>query len=528
MSTREIDSLAQSALDTKWHLDPVAATAAGVHEHDARFGRFTSDDLTPHLAAIRSLTGALEALEVDSLDDEIDRTALLNDLRVLVHRFVVETPQAVDPGFYVNHLFEGLYRVLERPDVTEPQREHCLLGRLGDIPAFLANATDALERPSALLSATAAQIAHAGRNLVEYAGRQTPGASETVKRALTALDDFIVSLTRWASHDETGWAIGAAAFEFRLRFEHGLRPTTGEVWRIGDEMITTALAEVQDAADRLGARDWRQLIHDLRAEHTQPDGVLDAYRREMDRAREFVVDNDLAAVPDASLHVVPTPPFMRPMIPFAAYEPAGPRSAEPDGRFLITLPAASSTAAGERIQSGHCVHDLAGTAVHEGFPGHHLQFSSMRSLSSLVRRHIWSPVMVEGWALYCEDMMAEQGFYPTPESDLLRRVALLWRALRVQLDIELHTRDLPPLSAVDRLVDVVAMEPAAARTEVQRYCTAPAYQLSYAVGRRALLRLRDTFFATHGRHLRTFHDEVLRYGGLPVSLAEWGLNAGAA
>ena len=134
--------------------------------------------------------------------------------------------------------------------------------------------------------------------------------------------------------------------------------------------------------------------------------------------------------------------------------------------------------------------------------------------------------MVEGWALYCEQLMAESGYYDSTESRLFQLVNLLWRAVRVVLDVGLHTRGMTPAEAVSYMVDHLPIERSSAEAEVRRYCAWPTYQLCYAVGRRELLRLRADYRERSGADFsaRHFHDELLSYGGLPVSLARWGMD----
>jgi uncharacterized protein (DUF885 family) len=165
-------------------------------------------------------------------------------------------------------------------------------------------------------------------------------------------------------------------------------------------------------------------------------------------------------------------------------------------------------------------------AAHEAYPGHHLQLVTSQGLGSEVRRHLWTPIMVEGWALYSEQLMNEVGYYRTAEQRLFQLVNLLWRAIRVVLDIGLHTRGMTPREAVDYMVEHLPIERRSAEAEVRRYCAWPTYQLCYAVGRRELLRLRDAYREAAGPDfdLRQFHDTLLTYGGLPVSLARWGMD----
>src|SRR4029077_14718078 len=111
------------------------------------------------------------------------------------------------------------------------------------------------------------------------------------------------------------------------------------------------------------------------------------------------------------------------------------------------------TAQQERILRDHCRYELAATALHEGYPGHHLQLVIAQQQPSHVRKNLWTPLTVEGWALYCEDMMGEEGFYASEEELLFQRVHLLWRALRILLDIGLHTRGMTFAEGVSQLID---------------------------------------------------------------------------
>lgn len=84
------DPLCRSYLDLCWHLDPAAGSAASAGEHDTRLGRFDVESVREYLAAFRSLAKAVEDMEVTDLQDEIDRTALLDDIRVSYYRFDAE------------------------------------------------------------------------------------------------------------------------------------------------------------------------------------------------------------------------------------------------------------------------------------------------------------------------------------------------------------------------------------------------------------------------------------------------------
>jgi len=538
MSFRDIE---KSFFDLYWHMDPVAATQAGVPGHDDRYGRFGAAALAPHLAALKSIALALEETNAADLEEEIDRTALLNEIRVSLHRFEKLKPQAKNPEFWLSHLLGGLHHLLLSADRTPAEKAAAAIGRLEDIPAFLDDLKATLEEPVRVFVETALRMSEGGRLLVKELaaalGAQAPmhatRLAAAAEQASAALFKFDSNLERWLEMGTEHFAIGEEAFDFLLHYQHALRDTAPELWRYGLRLKEEVEADLVRLATRLdgggGGKPWPELVDKLRADHPSSNELVDAYAKEMARARDFVAERKLAPIPKAPLGVIPTPAFMRPVIPYAAYDSPGAYSRDRTGWFYVTVPDSRlPSAQQERILRDHCRYELAATALHEGYPGHHLQLVIAKELPSHVRKNLWTPLTVEGWALYCEDMMGEEGFYASDEELFFQRVHLLWRAMRILLDVGLHTRGMTRDQAVDQMVNELHVERGNAEAEVRRYCAWPAYQLCYAVGRRELLRLRDDFRTARGPAftLRAFHDAVLPYGGLPVSLIRWGLGLG--
>ena len=534
MSFRDIE---KSFFDLYWHMDPVAATQAGVRGLDDRYGRFSPAALAPQLAALKSIASALEGANAIDLEEEIDRTALLNEVRVSLRRFEQIKPQAKNPEFWLSHLLGGLHHLLLAADRTPGEKALAAIGRLEDIPAFLDDLRATLDQPVRVFVETALRMTEGGRLLVKELATalsvQAPlHAARLVSAAGTATDalqQFDTNLERWLEMGTDHFAIGEDAFNFLLHYQHALRDTAPELWRYGLHLKEEIEADLVGLAKRIDGRPWPELVDRLRSDHPTPAELVGAYAKEMARARDFVAEKELAPIPEAPLGVIPTPAFMRPVIPYAAYDSPGAYSRDRTGWFYVTVPDPRlPTAQQERILRDHCRYELAATALHEGYPGHHLQLVIAKDLPSHVRKNLWTPLTVEGWALYCEDMMGEQGFYASDEELFFQRVHLLWRAMRILLDVGLHTRGMTREQAVDQMVNELHVERGNAEAEVRRYCAWPGYQLCYAVGRRELLRLRDDFRKSKGNGftLRAFHDAVLPYGGLPVTLIRWGLGLG--
>jgi uncharacterized protein (DUF885 family) len=532
------DDLCRSYLDLKWHFDPAGASAAGLASHDARLGSFDADTVRRHLAALRALAAAVEEADVATLDEEIDRTALLDELRATVHRLEGEKPHVRNPGFWIGHLFEGLYALLvRRGDGGFEARAGAAIDRLRGVPALLDAARATLEAPPSVFVDSALQMLGGGGELIaRMAQRLGDAAPERAADAATAAREALEALAAFGralstdiapSDDPHAFAIGERAFERRLHEEHALGAGPGELWRYGQHLQEEVEQAIAALARRIDpARPWREVVERIREETLPPESLLDGYRTVTERALALIRERDLATIPDGPVAIEATPPFLKPLTPFAAYQPPPVYLPDRTGDFFVTLPdPGAPPAATARLLRDHAHAGIPSTVAHEAYPGHHLHLLAMQGLGSEVRRHLWSPVTVEGWALYSEELMDAAGFYPRPEERLLRLVNLLWRAVRIELDIGLHTRGMTPADAAARLAGRIPMERSAAEAEVRRYCAWPTYQLCYAVGRREILVLRDRWRARAGADapLRAFHDALHSYGGLPVSLASWGL-----
>jgi hypothetical protein len=526
-----VGDLCRSYLDLKWHFNPSDGSLAGAVAFDPRLGTFDAESMRAHLAAFRSIAGAVEEADVDDLAAEIDRTALLDDIRTLLFRFEHERPHVRNPSFWLTHLFEGVYALLARPGDPAP-RAPAALERLRAAPAFLDSARATLAEPPAIFVDAALAALGGGGELIVQASSVFSGAApdlaeqlqEAAREALEALAGYGRALGAeiLPSDDPHAFAVGEDQFSRRLHHEHALRGGAPDLWRYGMHLLEETEAAVAFSARAVDpTRHWREVVERLREDTVEGD-IPAAYAAEVERARSYIERCGLATLPAVPLDVVPTPSFLASLVPFAAYSRPPVEIGGP-GLFYVTVPNAAPVS--PRRPAGHCVHEIASLVAHEAFPGHHLQMGTAQALPSEVRRHIWTPVMVEGWALYAESLMAEEGFFETPEARLFHLVNLLWRARRIVVDIGLHTRGLKPSDAVDQLLESMPMERRSAEAEVRRYCAMPTYQLAYAVGRREILSLRDAYQARHGGAFspRDFHTELLSYGGLPVSLARWGM-----
>ena len=203
--------------------------------------------------------------------------------------------------------------------------------------------------------------------------------------------------------------------------------------------------------------------------------LREAYVAEMERARQFVIDRRIAPMPPSSrLEVVDTPVFERGMTPYSSYQAPAPFDADQTGFFHVTpIDLRRNKDEQARQLSGHCTPMLPVIALHEGYPGHHLQLCHANHAPTRLRRITNSEVFSDGWALYCEDLMWEQGFFTSdPLTRLFQLRTTLWRAHRVVIDAALNSGRMTWEEAVAQLTDEVMLDPATAASEVDRYVMA--------------------------------------------------------
>lgn len=311
---------------------------------------------------------------------------------------------------------------------------------------------------------------------------------------------------------------------YKLEREHLLGLTCSELEKLGREHVAHARVLLEEEAARLDPkRSWRELITEGMSRSPEPNWLRESYVAEMERARQFVLDRRIAPVlPNARLEVVDTPVFDRAMTPFASYQPPAPFDADQTGFFHVTpIDLRRSKDEQARQLAGHCSPMLPIIALHEGYPGHHLQLCHANQAPTRLRRITDSEVFSEGWALYCEDLMWEQGFFTSdPLTRLFQLRTALWRAHRVVIDAGLHGGRMTWEEAVALLVDDVMLDPQTAASEVDRYVMNPTEPLSYLLGKLAITDLRNEARRRLGAgfDLYAFHEALLASGTIPPAL----------
>ena len=351
---------------------------------------------------------------------------------------------------------------------------------------------------------------------------------EAGEATASAYDDYVAFLEEMRPAATGEWALGEERYSALLLEKELLGFDARELRDRGRAAYDELASELTRCARELrGTDDWKSVLDELNEDHPPtPEAMRVGYEEWTQKAREYLREHRLVSFPEGEeCAVVPSPPFQRPVLAVASYMSPPPFSDKMLGHFFVPFP--PDGASEDEIQKRLASNSYPGiptTAVHEAYPGHHWHLVMSKSNPSRLRQAFRTPYFSEGWALYAERMMREQGFFTDLRWEMNQYEATIFRAARIVVDTSLHMGEMTWDEAVEFMTTRTGLTEPTAKAEVTRYCAWPTQASSYLTGCLEIVRIRDAFFAAHGSSdtdaLRAFHDGITSSGGLPIALAE--------
>ena len=508
---------------------PIIATYLGLHQADGRLDDATRDAVQQEIADAHRVEGELEAINPTELSDSVrlERELALHNVRrelfdLEVHRVWERRSTAMDA------VGDALFSVFARDFAPLKDRLASLTSRLEAVPAFLEQHKTRATAPQVRLwqeleiesggemPTLFDEVKAAGHGVLD--DRAQARLDKAVERASAAVVSYVETLKAAMGSTVESWALGSDAYDRLV----GLRAFDGlgasEILEIGEQQLALNKAARVDDARRIDPSvDERTVVDRVKSNHPKTfEEALAAYKDAMVRARTHIIERGIATMPPGEqISILPTPEYLRTVIPFAAYFEPPKFDAQPSGIYIVT-PAVRDD---PNAMREHNYASISNTSVHEAYPGHHMQLSAAAAHPSIVRLLTDAPEFVEGWGMYSEQMMREQGFDDGPEFLLAMHTDAIWRACRIILDVRMHRGELSVEQATEMLVKHTGFEHANAQAEVFRYTYTPTYQLSYLLGKVLLLQLRADEQRRLGERfsLKGFHDTLMNNGSLPIS-----------
>ena len=291
--------------------------------------------------------------------------------------------------------------------------------------------------------------------------------------------------------------------------------TPDEIHQLGLREIDRIQAEMTAIAKKEGFADLASFRASLKTNPkyipTSAEQILDDFRRYIAQM-EPKLPQLFTLLPKSAVSVEAIPAFQSAA---ATHYVTGTPDGKRPGRVVVAT---------SKFEERSLVDDEA-IAYHEGIPGHHMQLSVQQQLSGLPKFRLHGlgfNAYIEGWALYAEQLGKEVGFYNDPVSDYGRLSSELFRAVRLVVDTGIHSKGWTRDQVVDFFRKSGAVDEPTIQSETDRYIAWPAQALSYKLGQLKIRELRDRAQKELGSKLdiRTFHDEMLDGGTLPLDLLE--------
>jgi uncharacterized protein (DUF885 family) len=533
-------ALCREFLAEEYEASPVLASSLGLTNYDGRL-----DDLSAAAFEARRRRSAawLERFRAApgaglGPDDGIDRDLLVS---TLTGRLVTAEWEAWrrQPEVYVGaglHAVFGLFLHRLRP---EPALVRDAVARLRAIPEALEHGRRNLapELVAPVFVGRAIGQARAGaryvRALLPAEAREPElraALAEAGASAGVAFDGFASYLEELRDRATGSFALGESRYSRLLREKEHIPLDAGALRERGRAEYERLSAELRELSRRVaGSSDWAAVLLELNRDHPEsPEAMRQSYREWTERARAFLIERQLVTLPEGEECLVePSPAFQRPVLAVASYASLPAFSPSRRGHFFVPFPpdGASLEDVRQRLENNSHA-GIPTTAVHETYPGHHWHLVTMKAHPSPVRLTFRTSYFSEGWALYAEHMMREQGFFTDPRHELYQVEAMLFRAARIVVDTSLHAGEMSLEEAQRFMMERANLTEPTARAEVARYAAWPTQASSYLTGCLEILGIRERHLARSGcgtAALRDFHDRLAGSGGLPPALAERAL-----
>lgn len=516
-------------------LSPTSATSAGYHEHqgvnlDQQLDDFSAagidkqrkfySDIRNRLAAIQQSTlSKEEAADYSIIQHQVELSLLELD-RIQSYRH--------NPTVYVELIGNALFTpfVLEYAPIETRYRD--IIARLIKVPELLQQARMNLVDAPEVWNRVAREENDGNFGLINMTLREhVPAALEAdFERASAPALDSLRSFTQYLKDDlskrTSDWRLGKEKYD--LKFAHTL--IAGKTPEQVLSEAEAALKDVRAEMAKLAApRSVKEALDKIAEQHATPETYMDQAKQDLAEAAAFVKDKHLVMLPGrGNLQVIPTPEFMRGIYSVAGFNPA-PALQPQLGAFYWVTPIPANWPK-DRVESKLREYNRYGMmqiTIHEAMPGHYVQFEIADNVEPkgrrLLRNIFGNGPYVEGWALYTQQMMSEQGFMNnSPDLWLTLYKQLLRSIANAILDIRLQTMGMTDQQALDLMINDTYQEKEEATGKLQRAQLSSCQLPTYFIGWRGWLDIREQYKQHKGSafQLEDFHNAALKESAVPL------------
>lgn len=529
-ANEQFEKLKDDMFQAYMRLNPYIATILGLHEpYDKIWGDGSSKRYQASLALFEECNKRMKAIDYNTLSDDnkIDWKVIEHALNLEKFAFHELRMFERNPDPFYEEIGGTIFIMITREYAPLEKRIEAIIARLEKLPEFLKQFRTRFEksRPVKLWTEIAIEACQQMPMLFQFITIGTRGLvsedlSRRLQKAVENLNQPIKEQLEWLNNllpkAENEWALGRERFDKLLKIRN-LGMSADEILKLGEKYLREMKAEREKIAKQIAPnKTVDQVLRDIEDEAPKTfEDALNLTEEQVELAKEYVIKHKIATVyEEDKLHVRETPAFMAPLIPFAAMITPGKFDKKQEGIYVVTRPQDPKNL-GKHLS----IASIPGTAVHEAYPGHFLM-GSCSNRGSIIKLLGQGTEVIEGWAHYCEQMMTEHGFIKDPKTRFMQTNDVIWRAVRIIVDVKLNRGEMSFDEAVNMLMKEAALSEEGAVAEVRRYTQYPGYQLSYLIGKHLILQLRDEIKRRMGKKYdeKFFHDTITHNEGLPINL----------
>ncbi len=523
-------ALAHSYYAWRDSINPVGTSDAGRHTWDDRLADYRKSQVQANRLHTKALLGRVKAMPTArwGKDDRVDW--LLFRAQLERDDFFGRTllPHESDPQLYLNEAANGIFSLLKKEYAPRRVRALSAAARLEKVPALLRTARANLTRPIKLFAQLAIAAARGGDDLYTTSLMTLADSLSPAERtrlvaardgALKAIHEFADWLERRQAEMPDWKPMGVAQYNYLLKHVLLLPYDATQIAMLGEvELARYRGLEAMLKDPSFASPD------PARAAHVPKDQeeFLAAYQARLAELVKFLEANRLVTIPKdiGEFSIRQLPEAFKPTSPGGFMNPPGLYDQDPSGFFFI--PTYNPKSGNFYIRAA--IEDPRPILGHEGIPGHFMQISIANKLTNEIRRQHNDNTFIEGWALYGEEMLLREGLYPenSPSHGQVLRLSR-YRAARIGVDVNLQTGRWSFEQAVRYFMEAGGLDREAAEGEAAGAAASPSQKIGYMVGKWQIMRLLGRYRDQQGDRFRLgeFHDRLLSYGSLPLSVIEW-------
>src|SRR5467141_3244786 len=509
---------------------PVASSDAGLHTWDSKLTDYGLSALLARRLHVKEVLAKVRAMQTTkwSKDDRIDWLLFRSQLESIAFFDRVVDFEETDPQTYVNECSNGIFSLLKKEYDTPRNRSLAATTRLKQMPFVIELGKHNLTKPVRLYAQLVIDSARSidtlfTDSLMTLANDLPSAEKNDLIKARDAAIASIHGFADWLERRLPGMVpfkpMGEGYYNYLLKNIYLLPIDAKQLEMLGQ----TELARYRGLESMLPDPSLAD-PNPARSANVPKDQVafLQAYESREQEMIDFLKQHHLVTLPDylGKFEIRQLPEAFKPTSPGGFMNPPGVYDKDPAGFFFI--PTYNPQSKNFYIRAA--IEDPRPILGHEGIPGHFMQLSIANHLPDEIRRQNQNGVFVEGWALYGEEMLMRTGLYPegsAAQGQILRLSR--YRAARIGVDVNLHTGKWTFEQAVKYFMEAGGLDREAAEGEAAGAASDPSQKISYITGKWQIMRLLGRYRDSQGENFRlgAFHDQLISYGTLPLSVIEW-------